>query len=131
MRPRFLHLGVSFDGGPRTLEVEAYLNTYTPDWLRYSANTWMIWTSYTPQQLSDAIKPLFAHDQTRYLISVLDASAGMQGMSTQFVWDWINRPRDTGWTPPQPRAIPTLPPPGPPKPGTVRNVTPPPKNPWK
>lgn len=108
MRPRFIHLGVNFGANiPGTVAVDAHLNIVAPDWLRYSNTTWLIWTDLPMETLVERMKPAFIEGD-QYLFAGIDTTHGMQGMFTQFVWDWINRPRDGGWVPPQPRPLPRL-----------------------
>lgn len=104
---RFFNLGVAFARGvPRTAEIESSaLDWIAPDWLRYTPTNWLLYSEKNAQQLSDLLHPYFPTDH--FLVLPVDVSLGVQGWMSQFVWDWINRPRNAGWTPPlpAPRAV--------------------------
>lgn len=108
MRGRILHLGVNWLTGYADIaKVDAALDQIAPDWLRYSPNTWLLYTDKSAQIIFDQMRPnfigIFSGGLTdQFMVSTLDISQGVQGWMPQFVWDWINRPRDGGWEPPQP-----------------------------
>jgi hypothetical protein len=56
-------------------------------WWHYMASTWLLSTSKSPQQVSDAIQPyLDAQDA----LFVCELSANYQGRLPKAAWDWIN-----------------------------------------
>jgi len=106
----FLHVGLTFAGTPKVRDLEPWIQSVCQDWVRYSPNNWIIWTNRSPQAVSEALRGgLGASDLVLVVrIETHDAS----GYLPQWIWDWINRPRPPGWTPPPPLPfLPSIPPP--------------------
>lgn len=100
MPNRFLHIGINYLTPPNAETVARALDFYAPDWLRYSQNNWIVWTDKSAQQLTDFLRAYLPNDQ--YLVLPIDHTQNVQGWMSQMVWDWLNRPRDSGWIPPTP-----------------------------
>lgn len=102
----FLHVGLTFAGTPRVRDLEPLIQTLCNDWVRYSANNWIIWSNRTPVDVADALRA-YLDEQDLILVVRLDTH-GVAGFLPQWIWDWINRPRPPGWRPP-PRPLVTPP----------------------
>lgn len=83
---RIVHVGFNPFGAPKLKELEPYF-TALGDWIRYSSTGWLLWTSYTPQQISDYLRP-HLHPNDQLLILFVDP-IGHQGWMPQWVWTWI------------------------------------------
>jgi hypothetical protein len=56
-------------------------------WWHYMASTWLLSTTKTPQQVSDAIHPHLAEQD---LLFVCELNPNYQGWLPKPAWDWIN-----------------------------------------
>lgn len=91
---RLLHLSVGATFGILNRDaIHTRLNDLSKDWLNYNTNCWLIWTNKSPITISEMISGhLNPADQILVLgVSNLDLPVGSM---PQWVWDWINRPRD-------------------------------------
>lgn len=101
----FLHVGITFAGTPKVRELEPWIQTLCNDWIRYSANNWIIWTSKSPREVAESMRLML--DPNDLILVVRIDTHDSSGFLPQWIWDWINRPRPPGWTPPPaPHALP-------------------------
>lgn len=85
---RFVHVGFYFPKVPKVQILEPVFAATGDDWIRYSANSWIIWTEKTPSDLYNHIRP-HLHVEDQVLIVRLDLSEGF-GWLSPWIWTWIN-----------------------------------------
>lgn len=96
---RYLHIGISFGGLQKVTELEPTINAISRDWVRYTPTNWIIWTDNSIGLCSHALQAALSQlDQ--FLILEL-ATAEKDGFHYQWVWNWLNSPRNpiTGHVP--------------------------------
>jgi len=91
MANKFLHIGINFAGASKTNELEPAILQICDDWLRYSANNWIIWTSRSANDCAIHLRA-FLSPNDQFYIAKLDLSEH-QGWMPKWIWDWINKPR--------------------------------------
>jgi hypothetical protein len=102
---RFLHISFTFNEGvPKVRELEPAFDYLAPDWLRYSFNCWIVWSSRPASDFLYGLKPLIGTSDSMMIVK-LDMS-DRNGWEPQWVWDWIDKKRQLG--PPPPPAPPPL-----------------------
>lgn len=102
---RFLHIGLTFNEGlPKVQELEPLFNALAPDWIRYSSNCWIVWTSRPASDFMYALKNVIGQSDS-FLIVKLDMS-DRNGWQPQWIWEWMDKKRTLG-----PPPSPALPPP--------------------
>jgi hypothetical protein len=84
--PRLVHVGFSPAAAPKLKELEPFFASLG-DWIRYSPTGWLVWTNYTPQQISDYLKPQL-NPNDHMLVLFVDP-VGHQGWMPPWVWNWI------------------------------------------
>ena len=90
-RGQFLHIGFGFDGPPKVVELIPVFNRAL-DWVRYAPSCWIVWTTSSPEQWYERLKPhLTAKDHV--FIVPLDLGKGYFGWLSQEVWDWLSKQR--------------------------------------
>jgi hypothetical protein len=100
---RFLLITFTFNEGlPKVQELEPILNALAPDWLRFSFNSWIVWTARPASDFLYALKPAIGASDS-VLIAKLDLS-DRNGWQPRWIWEWMDRKRDLG--PPPPPALP-------------------------
>jgi hypothetical protein len=96
---RFLHISFTFNEGvPKVQELEPIFNALAPDWLRYSFNCWIVWTSRPASDFFYSLKPAIGQSDS-VLIVKLDM-AERNGWQPKWVWEWMDRKRRLGPPPP-------------------------------
>jgi hypothetical protein len=92
MAHRFLHVAIHFGAGaPIIAPLEPVMHTVADDWIRYAANTWILWTDKTPAYVANTLRLHLPTQQ--FLIFPIDRTDETTGFAQQWVWDWINRTR--------------------------------------
>lgn len=88
---QFLHIGLHFaDGNNKVAElIPVFSNAI--DWLRYAPNCWIVWTSSSPQEWYQRLKP-FLKEADRLFIVKIDMSV-RQGWLEKNAWDWMDKRR--------------------------------------
>jgi|GEM_PF-2495903 hypothetical protein len=89
---KFLHLAVYFeDPGAPTKEAIQTILDGAKDWIRYSPNCWLIYTSKSAQEWHDKLFSLPGmKNNTSYFICAIDQN-DRSGWIRKSVWDWINK----------------------------------------
>jgi len=96
---RYLHIAFNLPPlwGPTQIAIQNVIAAHALDWLRYSGNCWIVWTSETPQQWGDKFNALVPEIQsTSFLIFTFDLNSSLaDGWANfpQWIWDWIRRYR--------------------------------------
>lgn len=83
---RLVHVGFHPIKEAKTKELEPWFANLG-DWIRYSATGWIVWTNYTPQQISSYLRQAI-NPEDQLLAIYLDASA-YDGWMPPWVWNWI------------------------------------------
>jgi hypothetical protein len=90
---QFLHVG--FDAQVnKTDQIKALENTFDAaiDWLRYSANCWIVYTSQSPQTWTDRIRSTPGVEDAAFLIVPILITEKW-GIEQQWIWDWMEKTR--------------------------------------
>ncbi len=88
---RFLHITFNFAGAPKIDELTPAFNLAL-DWLRYAPNCWVVWTSSSPEQWYERLRPYLTNNDHMF-ISTLDLRQGYYGWLPQWAWDWLSKAR--------------------------------------
>jgi hypothetical protein len=63
------------------------------DWARFSHSGWLLWTNRSIFEITERLKAVLqSNDQ--FLVSALNPHEHTGGRLPQWIWDWINVPRD-------------------------------------
>jgi hypothetical protein len=80
------------------LEGADFVSAIAPDWLRYSFNCWIVWTSRPASDFLYTLKPIIGQSDS-VLIVKLDMSE-RNGWEPLWVWEWMDKKRQLGPPPP-------------------------------
>jgi hypothetical protein len=87
---QFLHIAFKWSAAPKTTELEATFNQAV-DWLRYTPNCWIVWTTSSAQKWFERLKPhLGASDHM--FICRLDVTE-RNGWLPKWLWEWLGKQR--------------------------------------
>lgn len=89
---QFLHIGINFKSGTKVDELVPAFNKAL-DWLRYSPNCWVVWTTSSPEQWYARLKPHLSEEDQMF-IAALDLNKGYYGWLTKDMWDWFTKDRE-------------------------------------
>jgi hypothetical protein len=85
--PRFVHVGFSFAGVPKMRDLEPVFSAIGDDWIRYSQNSWILWTDKSTPEIFWSIRPFIdANDQVMVASMVVD---DIFGSMAPWVWNWM------------------------------------------
>lgn len=90
---QFLHIG--FDLKTATNEqIKALQNTFNEatDWIRYTGNSWVLYTSQTPQVWTNKIRSTPGVENASFIIVPISASEKW-GIHQKWVWEWFEKVR--------------------------------------
>jgi hypothetical protein len=84
---RILHIGFNFAGKPKVLDLEPVIKRLGDDWIRYSTNNWLLWSSLPVVNVYQGIS---AHldPQDHVLISAIDPGETV-GFLPPWMWTWM------------------------------------------
>jgi hypothetical protein len=77
---------------PPTKQLEPIIGVYGDDWVRYSANSWIIYSKHTATSIFKAIKP-YLQPGEQALVIQLASPAQAEGLLPQWIWNWIHKKR--------------------------------------
>jgi len=84
---QFIHVNFIFAGVPKMRDLEPVMTALADDWIRYSTNGWVLWTTRTaPQIYSALIQHIDLADCL--LIIPLDVDTSI-GRMPPWVWEWF------------------------------------------
>lgn len=90
---KFLHFGFNYHGrSAKTTELEETFDSAF-DWYRYAANCWIAYTTKTPQQWYELLKPLL-HANDTFLICEIDPK-NRYGYLPEEAWNWLQKDRNS------------------------------------
>jgi hypothetical protein len=96
---RFLHIGFTWkDSPPKIGEIESILNKIADDWLRYSAESWIVWSARPASDFFYAVKTQMGENDM-VLIAGLNMT-DRNGWQPKWVWEWMDLKRELGPPPP-------------------------------
>lgn len=94
MTYRLLHISIgSVFGVFNHSAIQSRLDDLGKDWLNYNANCWLLWTNKSPITISEMIA-VHLNPADQILVLGVNSQDLPTGFMPQWVWDWINRPRD-------------------------------------
>ena len=91
---KFLHIGFNFDKSEpdhRHGKLVPVFDTAT-DWLRYAPNCWIVYTTRTPAEWYELLKPHLEPEKDSVFICELDVN-NRYGALTEASWDWLQKKR--------------------------------------
>jgi hypothetical protein len=88
---KFLHVGFSFDGEIKIDQLKPIFDTAL-DWYRYAPNCWIVWSTKTPEQWYEVLKPHLVEGKDTVLICELNMDS-RYGALKKGGWDWLQKPR--------------------------------------
>jgi hypothetical protein len=90
-KPKFIHVAFTWSRVPKIKELEGPLFSKADDWMRYSANCWILYT------LNDSS---WWYEQIRHYITKTDRVFIVElklqeksGWLDKWAWNWLNKPR--------------------------------------
>ncbi len=86
----FLHVAFRFGGKRKTTELEPIFDKAF-DWLRYTPTCWIVWTSRSPGQWYQRLKPHLGSDD--YVLVVRIDPEQRAGFLPAWAWKWIRKDR--------------------------------------
>lgn len=89
---RFLHISFAFKGKPKVKELEEVFNKGL-DWMRYAPNCWIVWTTSTPKQWYDRLKPQLTGDDSCLIVTIDLSSEKRYGQMFKWEWEWMQKKR--------------------------------------
>jgi hypothetical protein len=96
---RFLHIGFTWSGVPKTAELEPLFDALSKDWLRYSPTSWIVWTDRPASDFLYALKPKMGAEDLVLIVGI--SMSDRNGWQPKWIWEWIDRKRQLG-PPPEP-----------------------------
>jgi len=70
------------------------LNDVALDWLKYSANCWIVYTTETPESLYQKLLTIPGMREPSILIVEFDMSPNKRsGQFPKWIWDWFSKSR--------------------------------------
>lgn len=90
-RARFIHVTFAWSGVPKGKELEVPVFNIAIDWIRYSPNCWILYTTTGADWWYERIR----HHMTkkdRVFIAELDLR-DKAGWLDKWVWNWLNKSR--------------------------------------
>lgn len=85
----FVHIGFSFAGVPKMLDLEPAIASVSEDWIRYSTNTWIL---MNPKPLAEIYIALREKIDTEDCILIIPLDLGSCiGRVPDWVWKWLNK----------------------------------------
>jgi hypothetical protein len=95
--PRYVHLTVYSPTGftDDTFEkLKNAIDELSQDWVKYSRESWILYTTETPKSLYEKILVRVPDIATNTIFAFyFDPTAPNGGQQLQFVWDWLNKRR--------------------------------------
>src|SRR5438067_2116973 len=85
---QFVHVGLVFPGVPKMRDLEPIFTQISDDWIRYSANNWILWTSKNATEVGNALISRI-DEQDHFLIVPVDMNF-CAGRLAPWIWTWIN-----------------------------------------
>lgn len=90
-KAKFIHVAFYWSGAPKTTELEGPVFNIAIDWLRYTPNCWVLYTTASADWWYERIR----HHMTqpdRVFICELNIQ-NKSGWLDNWVWTWINKSR--------------------------------------
>jgi len=94
---RYVHLTLHFDTPLANFvfeKIKSSINTMSGDWLKYGRDSWILYTSETPdgvyRKLLADVPELKPHSIMTFYFDLDGARSGQQ---ERWVWDWFSRKR--------------------------------------
>ena len=69
MKKKYLHISFNSEHEGTLEELEPIFESMSDDWIRYSGNCWIVWTSYSPKEWFDVLEPIL---EVNNLIVILE-----------------------------------------------------------
>ncbi|HZW95972.1 MAG TPA: hypothetical protein VFF64_23705 [Candidatus Eremiobacteraceae bacterium] len=93
-RARFVIVVFTWRKVLKTEELEPLFNTAV-DWLRFSENGWILWTTNDPPVWFKYIKPHLAPEDSVFIaeLNLSHFGSTVSGWQSKMVWDWIKKSR--------------------------------------
>ncbi len=94
VRGRFLHFGFTWSSPPKTTSLEPIFDSAL-DWIRYSPNCWILWTTTDVNAWNMRLKPHLKAQDMVIIAEINFAEAGktFTGMQEKWVWEWVQKKR--------------------------------------
>ena len=87
---KFLHISVS--GRPDTKQLEEKVFDKALDWVRYTPNCWIVWTSREPDDWFIRLRANVPRLESFFIVEI--NLENRRGWLPKWVWEWINKKRD-------------------------------------
>lgn len=85
---RFLHLTIEFKDKADPAGLEKVINKAI-DWIRYSSNSWILWTTSTPDVWFGRLKPMIKSGDRVLIVACNPADRA--GFLPKWAWDWMQK----------------------------------------
>jgi len=88
---QYLHIGFCWSAPPDLKALEEKFNK-SIDWVRYSKECWIVWTSSDPNTWYNRLKPLLKENDDIFIVKI-DINV-RQGWLPTWIWDWVKEKRN-------------------------------------
>jgi len=89
MANRHLHIGIVWNGPSKFEQVQSLIDKVSNvEWMRYGGNCWIIYTSHTPTQWADYIRPHLNSTDQLVIYEVTNLGQA-DGWLPEKIWDWL------------------------------------------
>lgn len=88
---KYLQITFEFSGPPKIEEVKPAFD-HALDWARIAPNAWIVWTTSTPAQWYERLKPKIGPGDRFYIFEVNNSVR--HGWGAKWIWEWLDKKRD-------------------------------------
>jgi hypothetical protein len=92
--PCYYHIGFTLPAGVDPNAIQEAIDDKVIDWLRYSANCYIVWSAVDAATLAGTILSVSGMSKTHFLVMRIDMSDGF-GWLPAWIWEWLHRDRTT------------------------------------
>lgn len=90
MASKYLHISFIFRDRLIIDELEDIFEQ-AKDWIRYSENCWIVYTSVNPQKWFDRIREIVSEKDSVLILEI--NPVGRKGRMSKVVWNWFRKER--------------------------------------
>jgi hypothetical protein len=92
MGARYVLVSFTWRETPKVKELEPLFGTAL-DWLRYSSDCWLLWTTESPAIWFQYIKPFLGEKDSVFITEISFTPGTYSGWQPQWIIDWMYKTR--------------------------------------
>ena len=89
-KARYLQITFDTEGPPKIDQLKPSFDKAL-DWIRIAPNSWIVWTTSTPDGWYNRLKSKLGPNDHLYIFGIDNSSR--QGWAPQWIWDWLDKKR--------------------------------------